>query len=54
MEQSRAADLAQHKIAPPQTSTDDRTGESSLSQAEVRALIEFFELLDRWDREVVQ
>lgn len=28
--------------------------ERSLSDAELHALIEFFQLLDRWDRELVQ
>ena len=28
--------------------------ETSLSDAEFHALIEFFELLDQWDRELVQ
>lgn len=34
---------------------DDQTGkETSLTQAELHALVEFFQLLDRWAREVVQ
>ena len=28
--------------------------ETSLSDAELHALVEFFQLLDRWDRELVQ
>jgi hypothetical protein len=37
-----------------QTSTDEIVRETSLNEAEVRSLLQLFELLDRWDREVVQ
>jgi len=41
-------------VAIPQPSTEHSISESSLSEAELRSLVQFFQLLDRWDREVVQ
>jgi hypothetical protein len=37
---------------PPPTEKIER--ETSLTEAELHALVEFFQLLDRWDREVVE
>ena len=41
-------------IAIRQGSTDEAICEYALSEAELHSLVQFFELLDRWDREVVQ
>jgi hypothetical protein len=41
-------------VAIPQTSTDQAMREAPLPQAEVHLLVEFFQLLDRWDQELVQ
>jgi hypothetical protein len=41
-------------IANEQQPTDHTGNEPSLTGAELHALVEFFQLLDRWDREVVQ
>lgn len=44
----------QHAASTRRVSTD-QSGDASLSREEVSLLIEFFRLLDRWDRqEVVQ
>jgi hypothetical protein len=40
--------------AVPQASTDEFIYENSLSDQELQSLVQFFELLDQWDREVVQ
>ena len=37
-----------------ETSTDETARELSLSEAELHSLIEFFQILDQWDRELVQ
>ena len=44
----------QDLVAIPQTSMDAAIRECSLTEAELHSLVEFFQLLDRWDREVVQ
>ena len=44
----------QDVTAIPQTSCDEAVREYPLTEAELHALVQFFELLDRWDREVVQ
>ena len=41
-------------VAIPQPSTDELKLRQPLSDSELRSLIRFFQLLDRWDREVVQ
>jgi hypothetical protein len=46
--------LYQHAPAMRKTASDERTGESSLDGEELNLLVEFFQLLDQWDREVVQ
>jgi hypothetical protein len=46
--------LGQHVAATQQTANDGATGENSLKGEELRLLVEFFQLLDRWDREVAQ
>jgi hypothetical protein len=46
--------VSQNDFAIPQLARDEAIGTDSLSSAELHSLIEFFELLDRWDREVVQ
>lgn len=46
--------LYQHATAKQQTSIAERTGDGSLSRGELGLLVEFFQLLDRWDREAVQ
>jgi hypothetical protein len=44
----------QDLVANEPPPTDEIGKETSLTQAELHALVEFFQLLDRWDREVVQ
>jgi hypothetical protein len=45
----------QHDLrAIPQGPTDEARCDYSLSETELHSLVQFFELLDRWDREVVQ
>jgi hypothetical protein len=41
-------------LAVLQTPTDNAVNEISLTEAELHLLVQFFQLLDRWDREVVQ
>jgi len=41
-------------VANEQPPTDQIERESSLTGGELHALVEFLQLLDRWDREVVQ
>jgi hypothetical protein len=42
----------QHAALPREVPTSE-TGDTSLSDEELHRLIEFFRLLDRWDREEV-
>ena len=44
----------QDLVANEQPPTEQMGEETSLKEAELHALVEFFQLLDRWDREVVQ
>ena len=44
----------QEALAIPQTSTEKAICECPLTEAELHALVQFFQLLDRWQREVVQ
>ena len=45
----------QDSLAIPQTETDESMCACSLTEAELHSLLQFFQLLDRWDRqEVVQ
>jgi hypothetical protein len=44
----------QDLVAISQTSTDAAIRECSLTEAELQSLVQFFQLLDRWDQEVVQ
>jgi hypothetical protein len=37
-----------------ETSTDETVRESSLSEAELHSLVDFFQMLDRWERQLVQ
>ena len=41
-------------LAIPQTALAEADREPQLTEAELHSLMQFFELLDRWDREVVQ
>ena len=38
----------------PQLAPGEMAQQRTLSDADVHSLMQFFELLDRWDREVVQ
>jgi hypothetical protein len=51
--QTRAACPPQAQTATAEVANDEGF-RGPLSQAELKLLVEFFELLDRWDREVVQ
>jgi hypothetical protein len=44
----------QDLVAIPHTPTDKTVNETSLTEAALHALVQFFQRLDRWDREVVQ
>ena len=44
----------QEFVAIPQTERGGVNNTDSLTEAELHSLMQFFELLDRWDREVVQ
>jgi len=47
--------VAQQDLVANEPLPTDQTGtETSLTEAELHALVELFQLLDRWDREVVQ
>jgi hypothetical protein len=43
-----------NRDAKLKTLVKDTVCESSLTETELRLLVQFFELLDRWDRELVQ
>jgi len=47
--------VAQQDLVANEPPPTEQTGsETSLTEAELHALVEFFQLLDRWDREVVE
>lgn len=46
--------LPRNVSANGQRSSAEFISESLLTREELRSLVQFFELLDRWDREVVQ
>jgi hypothetical protein len=44
----------QDTLAIPQTAPDEAIRPHPLTEAELHSLVQFFQLLDRWDREVVE
>ena len=52
--QSPTDTLPGDNCAARQAAREEFISENLLSRAELHSLVQFFELLDRWDREVVQ
>ena len=51
--ENRNVGYENRKSAAHQRQSEEAVRETSLSEAELHSLIQFFQLLDRWDRELV-